>query len=186
MITLGLTPSDLPVPMLSDGIDKYLAIMENIDPDNDDFRKKFNAFYRVRRNQAWQEEFYKLFDSCVGSCLSFANALDEMYKRTGRVECSFISKMIHTCNINEPIWDQNVLRFLKSELHWKYNHNLLASEKLEEAKKIYTNLKNWYAEYLKTSDGIKSLTVFDMAYPKAAGISAVKKIDFILWWKGVK
>ena len=185
MITLGLTPSDLPVPMLSGGIDKYLAIMENINPKNVDFKKKFNSFYRVRRNQAWQEEFYKLFDSYVDSCLSFENTLDEMYESTGRVECSFISKMIHTCNINEPIWDQNVLRFLKSELHWMYNQSWPACKKLEEAKKIYANLKNWYAEYLKTSDGINSLTIFDMAYPEAASISAVKKIDFILWWKGV-
>ena len=185
MITLDLKSLDLRVPMLRDGIDKYLAIMKKIDPDNDDFRKKFNAFYRVRRNQVWQEEFYKLFDSCVGSCLSFENALDEMYKRTGRVECSFISKMIHTCNINEPIWDQNVLRFLKSELHWKYNQSWPASKKLAAAKKIYEDLESWYAEYLKTPDGINSLTIFDMAYPEAAGISAVKKIDFILWRKGV-
>lgn len=185
MITLGLTPSDLPVPMLSDGIDKYLAIMGNIDPKNADFKKKFNTFYRVRRNSAWQDAFYKLFDRCVGSCLSFGNALDEMYESTGRIECSFISKMIHTCNINEPIWDQNVLCFLKSELHWKYNQSWLASKKLAEAKKIYANLKNWYEEYLTTPDGINSLTVFDMAYPEAAVISKVKKIDFILWWKGV-
>ena len=94
--------------------------------------------------------------------------------------------MIHTCNINEPIWDQNVLRFLKSELHWKYNQSWLASKKLEAAKKIYEDLESWYEEYLKTPDGINSLTVFDMAYPEAADISAVKKIDFILWCKGVE
>ena len=40
MIILDLKSSDLADPMLSDGIDKYLAIMRNIDPDNDDFRKK--------------------------------------------------------------------------------------------------------------------------------------------------
>ena len=71
MIILDLKSSDLADPMLSDGIDKYLAIMRNIGPKNADFKKKFNSFYRVRRNQAWQEEFYKLFDSCVDSCLSF-------------------------------------------------------------------------------------------------------------------
>lgn len=95
--------------------------MKNVNPKDKIFQKSFNAFYRVRRNQVWQEKFYKLFDSCVGACLSFENALDEIYKRTGRGECSFTRKMIHSCNIDEPIWDQNVLRFLKSELHWKYN-----------------------------------------------------------------
>lgn len=183
MIVLNLKPSILNVPMLDEGIKKYLAIMAKIDPKDADFQKKFNNFYRVRRNKTWQDEFYALFDSCIGSCLSFEDALDEMCKRTGRVECSFVSKMIHTCNVNEPIWDQNVLRFLKNELCWKYNPSWPASKKQKEAKNIYLNLKKWYADYLKTPDGKNSLCTFDMAYPKS-GISDVKKIDFILWALG--
>ena len=44
------------------GLEKYVYIIKHINQvnvaENREFQKMFNGFYRVRRDEAWQEQFY--------------------------------------------------------------------------------------------------------------------------------
>ena len=50
---------------IQEGVEKYLEIRTLYDKTdfdvNSDFAKKFDAFYRVRRNEEWRKKFFQLF-----------------------------------------------------------------------------------------------------------------------------
>lgn len=77
---------------ISDGITKYLEIQDlykkckNLnslkDPDSIDFQKKFNGFYKVRRNENWRKEFYDLFEQNKNSKgISFDDIYNKLLKK---------------------------------------------------------------------------------------------------------
>lgn len=102
-------------------LDKYNYIKENINKcdvsSNLEFQKRFNAFYRVRRDAKWRKLFYTYFESIKNKKnITFDEILDYMYKETGNIEASFCSKLLSTINPNMPIWDQYVLKNLNLEV----------------------------------------------------------------------
>ena len=164
---------------ISDGITKYLEIQDlykkckNLNnlkaPDCIDFQKKFNGFYKVRRNKNWRKEFYDLFEQNKNNKnISFDDIYDELLKKTGKREKSFVSKLVHTINNDSPIIDQNVLRGLGIK-----GNNPIA---------IFNNLETEYKRTLLPDAKAQNFfNDFDTAFPKAKLISDVKKIDFYLW-----
>ena len=40
-----------------------------------EFQRKFNAFYRVRRNDVWRKVYYRLFEQAKRDHLSFADVI---------------------------------------------------------------------------------------------------------------
>lgn len=175
------------------GVAKYLEIMElaanGVSPTDPEFQKLFDGFYRIRRDSAWREEYYRLFDEYLtayrktGVCPTFGDVLEELYKRTGQVEPSFASKLLHTLNPDKPIWDKNVLAVLeaKGEISGKYSYSLPDAVKIEKAKEIYRGLEDFYARYLPTPEAKQIIAAFDAEFPSAKDISDVKKVDFNLW-----
>ena len=102
------------------GVEKYAEIIKsfslvNVTTDKD-FQRKFNGFYRVRRNSEWQNVFYDIMENGKTEDLTFEGVLQQIYNKTGRVEASFSSKLIHTLNHNMPIWDQFVLQNLNLKI----------------------------------------------------------------------
>ena len=175
------------------GVAKYLEIMElaanGVSPTDPEFQKLFDGFYRIRRDSAWREEYYRLFDEYLtayrktGACPTFGDVLEELYKRTGQVEPSFASKLLHTLNPDKPIWDKNVLAVLeaKGEISGKYSYSLPDAVKIEKAKEIYRGLEDFYARYLPMPEAKQIIAAFDAEFPSAKDISDVKKVDFNLW-----
>ena len=161
------------------GLDLYEEIL-TVAPVTDvsqsqEFQKKFNAFYRIRRNAEWRKDYYELFELAKKGHYSFDDVISLLYVRTGNIEASFSSKMIATIDPEKPIWDQYVLQNLGLTLKGK-----TPREKIDNAAEIYHRIENWYAEYLKTEEAHRNIVEFDQWLPSYTWLTDVKKIDYLL------
>lgn len=159
------------------GLDRYAEIMRG-DPASPDFRRAFNGYYRIRRNEEWRRHYYDLFAKAKTERFSFEQIITELYRLTGNVEASFSSKMLATIDASKPIWDQYVLQNLGLELMGKTQE-----EKLQNAVALYAQIVNWYADYLTTDEARENIYEFDRLLPEYAWVSDTKKIDCLLWCK---
>lgn len=162
------------------GIDKYQFIMKQAKETNvsidDDFQRIFNGFYKVRRNEEWRKIYYEHFENVKDGIPTFATILTHLYKHTGNVEPSFSSKMLATIFPDKPIWDRYVLQNLNLELIGSTKE-----ERLANAITLYSDIENWYANFLHTNKAKECIEAFDRIMPDYKHISNIKKIDFILW-----
>lgn len=183
---------------IKEGIEKYLKIKDLYPKTNfnvnSDFAKAFGAFYLVRRNEAWREEFFKLFDEIRSKSVTpdFKTILETLHLRLKKlnekapqtvlstIEASFVSKMLHTVNPDMPIWDSIVLSklgYAKEVQPYKMN-SLSEQARLDKCEEVYNKLIDWY----KGEDAEKYKEQFDMDYPEYKDkIGRTKKIDFMLW-----
>ena len=174
--------------LISKGLDleRYEKIMNtvmHVDVSLDEeFQKTFNYFYKVRCNKTWHHTFYELFEECKSkSDLRFEEIITTLFRKTGRVDASFSSKMLATINSDMPIWDQYVLHNLGLRLQGNTQN-----EKLVNAITIYDAIDEWYKEFLATDNAQKSIALFNSVMPRFENLSDIKKIDFLIWSKGSK
>ena len=99
-------------------IDKYIKILEMVgSPGDPAFQRKYTGFYRLRRNEEWRREYFRLMEGFQDrGNASFEEILLRLYKATGNIECSFSSKMLATIDPDMPIWDSKVLKALQLKL----------------------------------------------------------------------
>ena len=156
----------------------YLEIMSMRDCLDDlAFQRKYTGFYRVRRNEKWKNEYFRLMSDFQNrGNFSFENILLRLFKASGQVEASFASKMLATINPEMPIWDRNVLRSLHLQLKGKNQE-----EKLSNAVVLYDRICRWYDGFLQTEDANNLLSLFDREFSEFVSMTPIKKIDFILW-----
>lgn len=159
------------------GLDRYADIMRG-DPASPEFRRAFNGYYRIRRNEEWRQHYYDLFVKAKDERLSFEQIITELYQLTGNVESSFSSKMLATIDPLMPVWDQYVLQNLGLELTGKSQE-----EKLQNAVDLYDRIVRWYDDYLTTAEAKTNIAEFDHLLPEYAWVSETKKIDCLLWSK---
>ena len=82
------------------GLDRYAEIMKNAKTTNisedGEFQHLFNAFYRVRRNEAWRKTYYSLFEEMKQGSPTFESILRFLYEKTGNsnyaMRCCFTKK----------------------------------------------------------------------------------------------
>lgn len=158
--------------------EKIMASYKNTNLSMDaTFQKLFNGFYRIRRNADWRKLYYTYFETLKSEASpSFPLILEFLYQHTGRVECSFSSKMLATLCPDAPIWDSIVLH----QLHLRLRGTSCA-EKFQNALPLYESISQWYQEFLPTSKANTYITAFDVAFPQFCHFSATKKMDFLLW-----
>lgn len=158
------------------GLPRYIEIMAG-NPNKSEFQRMFNGYYKVRRNEDWQKEYYAIFTEAKKNPenYTFERILKNLYEKTNKVEASFSSKMLATINPSKPIWDQYVLKNLGLQLKGQ------GKERLEKAVELYSKIENWYNSYLNSSEGKENIRVFDLMLPDYALISNIKKIDCLLW-----
>lgn len=162
------------------GLDKYLWIqskVDTVDIETDrEFQKRFNGFYRVRRNNSWQAIFYKIFKEVKSSNdLGFSNVLEALEKKTGQIEASFSSKLIATLDQEKPVIDKFVLN----------NSGLkLPHAKTKDRKKkiaiVYSDLESKYREFLKSELGKELVKRFREKFPEAK-VTEIKMADLVFW-----
>lgn len=79
------------------------------DEDAEPFRRRFNGYYGVRRNASWRRCFYEQFEAAkprqLPPDLMFDAVLRALAAETGRVEASFVSKLVATLNPTAPVID---------------------------------------------------------------------------------
>ena len=163
------------------GMDAYSEIMDTFrDTDistDAQFRKCFTCFYKVRRNAAWRQFFYRYFEEIKNrENVEFAEIITKIYEETGRVEASFSSKLLATLDSNMPIIDRLVLEKLGQKMSGKS-----AEEKLARAIAIHGQLVQWYQAFLETEEAQRYIGQFDVHFPEHRGFSATKKIGFLIW-----
>lgn len=161
-------------------LDKYNYIKENLYKSDisidKEFQTRFNAFYRVRRDEKWRNIFYTYFEKIKSKKdITFDEILDYMYKKTGNIEASFCSKLLSTINPDMPIWDQYVLKNL--DLNVEGNSK---EEKLANTKKIYKTIIEIENNKLKEADIQKAIEDFRKYLPEY-NLSNIKILDYILW-----
>lgn len=181
MISLTKEQIHEAIPKVKTGLDKYWIIQSEVmDKDvskDTDFQKKFNYFYKItpHRNKEWQKEFYSLLQKSKKDTVTFESTLSKLFKKTGKVESSFASKLVATIDPKMPVIDSIVLKNLKLKLPYSY-------EKDREIKihKIYQTLVKEFSLFLKTETGKYLVEQFAKEYPTSK-ISKTKMLDLILW-----
>lgn len=164
------------------GLPEYEYIMKNVCQTdvsgNADFQRKFNHFYKIRRNQEWRRKYYQIFEKNKAEKdeVTFENILCNIYVFTDTIEASFASKMLATLNPDKPIWDSRVLNFLGLKPTGKSDSN-----RQDSTIEIYGKIEEWYRKYLSTAEAEENIRIFDEMLPGYSWISNVKKIDYIIW-----
>ncbi len=163
------------------GIEKYLKIMDLIGKtnvaENEEFQHLFNGFYQVRRNEDWRKVFYSLMEEKKGENPSIEEIMVYLAENTKRksVELSFASKLLHTLDPSNPIYDRKVSNFLNLKgpaLYWT------SEAKIARQVDNYNAIMEWY----KTPQAKSLIALFDKTFPEYSKlIGDVKKIDFIIW-----
>ncbi len=86
-----------------------------------EFQRKFDGFYRVRRNKDWRDKCFEYFEEIRSdSNIAFERIINALYKRLPQspIESSFSSKLLATLTPPKPIWDSRVLKRLKFDEYW--------------------------------------------------------------------
>jgi len=113
MINLTKKQIDFVLTKIEESLNKYDYLQRNfrrIDVSTaPDYQKKFNSYYRVRRNFEWRSHYFKLLEENKSKGILFSDALRTMYRNTGRYEASFVSKLVATIDTNLPVIDKFVL-----------------------------------------------------------------------------
>ncbi len=164
---------------VEDGLNQYIALQNdlheiNVSTDRD-YQKRFNSFYRVRRNAAWQNHYYKLLQKHKSKGITFNDALRAMHKKTGMIEASFVSKLVATINPEYPVIDQFVLA--NAGLKLPYSG---ARDRESKICGVYEELRRRIEAFLKTNNGKYLVRKFEDSYPDAK-ITAIKMVDLVLW-----
>ena len=162
------------------GIEKYSKIMSLFSKvnvlENKEIQKKFNGFYKIRRNEKFLEIYYSFMEKNKHKKPTFVQTLRELNK-FGNLEASFASKLLATIDPNLPIWDKYVLEYFNLEAP---SRNLSDEQRINQANSLYEKIRNLYKHLLEKEESKIMIKLFDEIYPKHK-ISSIKKIDFIIW-----
>lgn len=146
-------------------------------------RRRFNAYYGVRRNAAWRERFYGRFEAAKASTLSAADLFQDVVaglaEDTGRIEASFASKLVATLRPDSPIIDSRVRGWLAgSHASPPFKGGVVA------AVSYYRWLEQVMGYLATTPEALEWFTTFEDAFPTRNGesaISSMKRLDFLIW-----
>ena len=138
------------------GLPRYIEIMAG-NPNKSEFQRMFNGYYKVRRNENWQKEYYAIFTEAKKNPenYTFERILRKLHEKTRMIEASFSSKMLATIDPSKPIWDQYVLKNLGLQLKGKD-----AESKLKNAIDLYSKIEDWYNSYLNSSEIVEKEIIF--------------------------
>jgi hypothetical protein len=161
------------------GLDKYLWLQNKVwetDVSKDrEFQKKFNGFYRVRRNIDWQKDFFNIFEDSKYKKDDFEKIITKLQNKTNKIEASFTSKLIATLNPKMPVIDKMVFSNLGLKLP-----STKVKNRISIISKQYEFLTSELNKILLSDDGKFLTKQFTQKYPKAK-IEKMKMLDFVLW-----
>ena len=182
---------------IAKGLCDYQFIMENWQTDSEDFREVYYEFYlktrwAVMRKKNNRTPYFQKLQSISPTedlVIIIEELQEEMEKHN--FEFSFCSKLLHTRNPSVPIYDSKVNSYLGKEENvefwWARSKDMYGSSaprgtsKLDKIKHDWTNLCEWYNQFLQSSKGKEWIDWFDNNFPNHKNISNVKKVDFIIF-----
>jgi len=182
-ICLTTADIDSVLPNVKDGLHSYLGLQSRVATVHEfyrdgEFRRKYNFFYRIRRNAKWQDAFYELMGRATSERLDFRAILEELRRATNRCEASFASKLVATLDTSKPVIDSMVLKNVGLRLP-----SLVSADRVNGICTVYGNLVSFFDAFLDTTTGEYLVNAFNQRYPEQT-ISNVKMLDLILWqWR---
>ncbi len=171
---------DLAIVNLEKGLRKYEHLINQLHYTNVsqdiDFQRKYNGFFKMqRRTPEFYSYYYSLLEAEKENRIDFAQILNQIYKKTRRVEASFSSKMLSMIDPNFPVWDKYVLQNLGLKAPYASCKN-----RIDRIVSLYDEIIDWYKSFTINAEAIEIIGKFDLKYPDSK-ISNVKKIDLVLW-----
>ena len=174
---------------IAKGLCDYCYIMDNWKKNDDDFKDVFYNFYLKARWSIMNKPENRIpyFDK-LKSIKQTDNIMDiledlkkEMYSHS--YEFSIASKLLHTRNPQNPIYDSKVRNYLSKEegvvFCWKHSDDSIKEK--QDIKHDWNELKLWYDNILSSKRGEEWIKWFDTNFPNYKNISNIKKIDFIIF-----
>lgn len=169
------------IEIINIGIKKYQFLRQrlfetNVSEDRD-FQRAFNGFFRMgRRTETYYNDYYSYLQQHKESGIDFAKALTYLYERHGRLEMSFVSKMVAMVDPTLPIWDSVVT---------KGHFGIVApyanvKNRLQKGIEKYEQYCRSYSTYMQSAEAIEKIKEFDKLFPNTK-MTDVKKLDFMLW-----
>ena len=163
------------------GLEKYrwiqAAVVERDVAVDAEFQRRFNGFYRIRRNRQWRQAFFGLLEQCKTVPLSFEAVLETLHAKTGRVEASFASKLTATIDPSQPVIDSIVL----GNVGLRLSYSGAVDRRMARAVQVHDQLRSLYAAFLMTDVGRYLVDQFNAARYADSGVTDVKKLDLVLW-----
>ncbi len=160
-------------------LDDYVYTRDNLNPRDSEFQRRFNSFYKIRRNKEWRDTYYSYFDEIKDNKnISFDEILKQIYEKTHNVEASFSSKMLATIRPEMPILDQFVLTFFNLVIE-----GYTPEERINSAMEVYRKIVEEESKMLKdptVKKEVKQFKEYFMDYK----ISDVKALDYMIWGQG--
>ncbi len=140
-----------------------------------DFQRRYNHFWRVRKNATWRAAYYELLERAKRAGTDFPTALRAMHARTGRIEASFSSKLVATLDPDMPVIDAFVLKFFGLRLPYPYQ-----DDRIGKTIDVYERVAAGIDAIVRSDAMPRVRAAFAERYPTAA-LSDVKMVDFVLW-----
>lgn len=160
------------------GLKKYMWLQAEVgrrDVSRDaTFQRRFNGFYRVRRDADWREKYFRLMEESKVSGAQFAQVLGALHATTGRYEASFASKLVATLDPTQPVIDRFVLENFGLRLPYPYQ-----KDRESRILQVHTDLAAKYEALLGSDVGRSICKKVEERYP-GTGISDLKKVDLVL------
>ena len=169
------------IEKIQSGIKKYQYLRQQLFvtdvSTNQDFQRMFNGFFRMgRRTQAYYNDYYCYLQQHKMTGISFADALTHLYLKHGRLEMSFVSKMVALVDPTFPIWDSVVTKGHFGIIAPSIN----TKNRLQKGIEKYKQYCRCYDTYMQSDEARKKIAEFNTLFPKT-DITDVKKLDFMLW-----
>jgi hypothetical protein len=146
-------------------------------------RRRFNAYYGVRRNAEWRSNFYRVFERAKTSALDtralFEKVIEDVFQESGRVEGSFSSKLVATLRPEGPIVDSVVRAWLARQ-----GPCPPFTGGLDAVTAYYAWLDETLTAVSLTPEAEAWRATFTAAFPPASprdSVSAMKQLDFLIW-----
>jgi len=170
---------DAALARVSPGLETYRWIQDRArrcDVSTDaTFQRRFKGFYKVRRAATWCRPYLRLLEDAKTVPIPFAEALGALHEKTGRLEASFSSKLVHTVDPTLPVLDRFVLRNMGLRLPHAY-----ARQRERRLDELYAELCARYRALEASDLGHRIRARFDETFPDS-GVTELKKIDLVLW-----
>ncbi len=172
-----------------ESIDVYLSLKNEYKKGNINknylFQFVFKSYYRLDQAGLGDNLKIKYFELLFKKESNLSNILEELYKiKTERnlraIHFSFSTKLLHTIDNNNPIYDSEIAYILNKKVKGKTK-----KQKIKSCLKIYKEIKDLYQELLKDKKIEQLIKKFKQKFSlKNNEISNIKVLDFIIWSLG--
>ena len=181
-----------------ESVDVYLWIKNEYEKNGDNIRGNkvfqfvFRSYYRLDNaglSNEQKECFFKLLaqkESRLNIILEELHKLPTLRKKNGKpvhtVQFSFATKLLHTLDDTNPIFDSEIARVIRKSFHGKDKE-----ERMESCEEIYSYLKELETQLISDSKIQQVIKEFRLKFESTLRENQMtneKVLDFLLWSLG--